>query len=213
MEITRILTLLGIVIMAIITFYATPADACMCLPSHPQTHYCEADYVALIRVMRKSSKLVAGKIVYKVEVKKSYKMTQEGQRTLKHGRIMTSAHDSMCGVNLQLGRLYVIAGRGDQLNMCHYAKEYKKMSIIERTGFTGAYKKGCGCQITPCFGNRCLDYDQKSNVCQWSPFAKCETDYSACMPARARSPFSVTEPMLKCRWRRTVQYDECKMNP
>lgn len=75
-------------------------------------------------------------------------MTPEGQRTLKHGRIMTSAHDSMCGVNLQLGRLYIIAGRGDQLNLCHYAKEYKKMSIIERTGFTGAYKKGCACEVS-----------------------------------------------------------------
>ncbi|XP_005186137.1 tissue inhibitor of metalloproteinase [Musca domestica] len=213
MEITRYLTLLGIVAIGTIMFYATPAEGCMCAPSHPQTHYCTADYVALIRVMRKSSKLVAGKIVYKVEVKKSYKMTPEGQRTLKHGRIMTSAHDSMCGVNLQLGRLYIIAGRGDQLNLCHYAKEYKKMSIIERTGFTGAYKKGCACEISPCFGNRCLDGPTKPNSCQWSPFAKCETDYSACMPTKTRSPFSIGDPTIKCRWRRTVQYDECRMNP
>lgn len=68
-------------------------------------------------------------------------------------------------------------------------------------------------QISPCFGNRCLDGPTKPNSCQWSPFAKCETDYSACMPTKNRSPFSIGDPTIKCRWRRTVQYDECRMNP
>ncbi|XP_073817475.1 tissue inhibitor of metalloproteases [Musca autumnalis] len=213
MEIPRFLPLSAVLIMAIMTFYVTPTNACMCMPEHPQQHYCRADYVALVRVMRKSTKLVEGKVVYKVEVKKSYKMTPEGQQTLKHGRIMTSGHDSLCGgFDLQLGRLYVIASRGPQLNMCHYAKEYKKMSIIERTGFTGAYKKGCGCEISFCRGNRCPATDD--NSCSWSPFARCETDYSACMPIRNhRSPFTTTDPSIKCRWRRTVAYDECKMSP
>lgn len=75
-------------------------------------------------------------------------MTREGQRALKHGRIMTAAHDSMCGVKLVLGKLYVIAGRGTELKLCDYVKEYKNMTIIERTGFTGAYKKGCSCQVS-----------------------------------------------------------------
>ncbi|XP_013097182.1 tissue inhibitor of metalloproteinase [Stomoxys calcitrans] len=211
MQTTRFSTLLSFILIAVL-FYVSPTEGCSCMPSHPQSHYCGADYVALVRIMRKSEKLVSNKVVYKVQVKKSYKMTEEGQMTLRHGRIISSSADSMCGVNLELGRLYVIAGRGSQLNLCHYAKEYKKMSIIERTGFTGAYKRGCSCSITPCFGNSCLSKVSRSNnECKWSPFGKCETDYSACFPSI--NPKGMSEPVIKCRWRRTVPYDECRMNP
>uniref|UniRef100_A0A1L8EDF8 Putative secreted metalloprotease n=1 Tax=Haematobia irritans TaxID=7368 RepID=A0A1L8EDF8_HAEIR len=208
MQITRLFTLLCPVVLTVL-FFATPAKACSCLPAHPQEHYCTADYVALVRVMRKSNKLVPNKVVYKLQVKKSYKMNDEGQRTLRHGRIMSSDSESMCGVNLELGRLYVIAGRGNQLNSCQYYKEYKKMSIVERTGFTGAYKKGCSCRIRLSFGNRSSDKNLSFDECKWSPFSgsDCETRHSACFPSINRS---FSEPVIKCRWRKTVSYDDCR---
>lgn len=78
----------------------------------------------------------------------SEQMTPEGHKTLRHGRLLTPLEDSMCGVNLQLGKLYVIAGQGAQLNLCNYVKEYQKMSIIERKGFSGVYRKACGCEVS-----------------------------------------------------------------
>lgn len=75
-------------------------------------------------------------------------MTPAGHRMLRHGRIVTAASDNMCGVHLDIGRLYVIAGKAPLLNLCHYAKEYKKMSIIERTGFNGLYRKACKCEVS-----------------------------------------------------------------
>uniref|UniRef100_A0A1A9WLS8 Uncharacterized protein n=1 Tax=Glossina brevipalpis TaxID=37001 RepID=A0A1A9WLS8_9MUSC len=38
------LSLLAFICFAVITFYSKPAIACSCMPSHPQTLYCEADY-------------------------------------------------------------------------------------------------------------------------------------------------------------------------
>lgn len=54
----------------------------------------------------------------------------------------------MCGVDLALGKLYVIAGRGTQLNSCNYIKEYQNMTMIERRGFSLAYRKACSCEVS-----------------------------------------------------------------
>lgn len=49
MQITRALTLFGGLVLVALSFYATPTDACSCMPSHPQTHYCNADYGKYIK--------------------------------------------------------------------------------------------------------------------------------------------------------------------
>ncbi|KAM7363562.1 tissue inhibitor of metalloproteases [Cochliomyia hominivorax] len=207
---TKYFSFLILAFMAILMFYSTPTSACSCMPSHPQSIYCKADYVIVIRALRKSTRLVKHQVAYKVEIKKSYKMTPEGHKILKHGRLLTPLEDSMCGVNLTLGKLYVIAGQGTQLNSCHYIKEYQQMSIIERRGFSGVYRKACSCEVKPCFGNSCLNYVETASGCKWSPFAKCETEFSACMPWTYRTPEG---PVRQCHWRRTPLYEECKSNP
>ncbi|TMW40607.1 hypothetical protein DOY81_014314 [Sarcophaga bullata] len=180
--------------LAILAFYATPTSACSCMPSHPQTSYCQADYVIVVRVLRKSTRL----------------MTPEGHKVLRHGRLLTASEDSMCGVNLELGKLYVIAGRGAQLNLCNYVKEYQKMSIIERKGFSGIYRKACSCEVKACFRNGCLRNFESADGCKWSPFAKCETEFTACMPAKYNTPEGT---IRQCRWRRTPLYEQCMASP
>ncbi|XP_037823387.1 tissue inhibitor of metalloproteinase [Lucilia sericata] len=210
MHFSKYLSFLTLACLAVLTFYSTPSMACSCMPAHPQTSYCNADYVVVVRVLRKSTRLVKHQAAYKVEIKKSYKMTPEGHKTLRHGRVLTPLEDSMCGVNLILGKLYVIAGRGAQLSLCNYVKEYQKMSIIERKGFSGVYRKACGCEVKTCFGNSCLVHTETDTGCKWSPMAKCETEFSACMPSTYRTPEG---PIRQCRWRRTPLYDECMSNP
>lgn len=65
--------------------------------------------------------------------------------------MFTPSEDSMCGVNLTVGKLYLIAGKSSKLSICNYVKEYSKMSIVERRGFAGAYKKGCACEVSSKF--------------------------------------------------------------
>lgn len=48
---------------------------------------------------------------------------------------------------MKSGRLYMIAGNSSQINICNYVKEYSEMTIVERRGFSGGYKKGCACEV------------------------------------------------------------------
>lgn len=67
---------------------------------------------------------------------------------LREGRLFIPAMDSLCGgLNLKIGKLYLIAGNSQHINICNYVKEYSEMTIVERRGFAGAYKKGCSCAV------------------------------------------------------------------
>ncbi|ALC47043.1 Timp [Drosophila busckii] len=209
MDLSKQLSLWAIALFAMLALYAQTASACMCMPSHPQTHFCTADYVVQLRVLRKSNTLEPGKTTYKVHIKRTYKATPEARHMLRDGRLATPNSDSMCGMQLDIGKVYIIAGRMPQLNLCNYHKEYIKMTINERHGFSGAYGKFCNCTITPCFGRHCQRQDY-ADSCKWSPFAKCERDFSACTPHKTRTP---SGDKTLCRWRRTQLYKKCLSYP
>lgn len=67
---------------------------------------------------------------------------------LRDGRLSTPNAHSMCGIQLDIGKVYIIAGRMPQLNLCSYYKEYTKMTIAERHGFSGAYGMACNCTVS-----------------------------------------------------------------
>lgn len=48
----------------------------------------------------------------------------------------------------EIGQLYAIAGNSHKVNLCQYVKEYSLMSITEKRGIAGAYKKGCACEVS-----------------------------------------------------------------
>lgn len=76
-------------------------------------------------------------------------MSEKAHHHLKEGRIITPSTESMCGIKpFKVGRLYLIAGRDAHIGLCNYVKEYSKMTIVERRGFAGGYKKGCPCKVS-----------------------------------------------------------------
>ncbi|EDV41545.1 uncharacterized protein Dana_GF17533 [Drosophila ananassae] len=210
MDVRKHLGLWTLVLVAILALYGRPADACSCMPSHPQTHFCKADYVVQLRVLRKSNTIEPGKTTYKVHIKRTYKATPEARRMLRDGRLATPRDDGICGISLDIGRVYIVAGRMPALGVCHYYKEYTKMTITERHGFSGGYAKSCSCEAKPCFQNNCLNRRHYADMCQWSPFGKCETNYSACMPHVVQT---VNGSISRCRWRRTQLYRKCMSEP
>lgn len=56
-------------------------------------------------------------IVYKVRVRKEYKISEKGLVALKSGKIHTPLESASCGINLQLGKLYVLSGRINSLRV------------------------------------------------------------------------------------------------
>lgn len=42
----------------------------------------------------------------------------------------------------------MIAANGPRIGICNYVKEYSRMTIVEKRGFAGGYKKGCACDVS-----------------------------------------------------------------
>ncbi|KAI9584767.1 tissue inhibitor of metalloproteinase [Glossina fuscipes] len=208
------LSIFAFILFAVITFDCKSATACSCMPSHPQTLYCDADYAVVVRILRKSHRSFDNHILYKIQLKKSYKTTPEGDMILKHHRLLTPSQDATCGVQLTIGKLYVIAGRGRNLNSCSYIQEYQKMTVIERMGFAKLYRKGCGkCKIKPCFHSSCSRNDIDNTVCQWSPFDACQGKLSACLQYTSHKNLAEKDHYSKCYWRKSPVYNNCRGEP
>ncbi|XP_044314956.1 tissue inhibitor of metalloproteinase [Drosophila rhopaloa] len=210
MDFRKHLGLMTLVLVAVLAFYGRPADACSCERMHPQKHYARADYVVQLRVLRKSDTIEPGKTTYKVHIKRTYKATPEARHMLRDGRLATPRDDGMCGIKLELGKIYIVAGRLPMLNICSYYKEYTKMTITERHGFSGGYAKGSSCEVIPCYGTSCFRFHPHADECKWSPNGKCETEYSVCVPHTRQTDNGV---ISRCRWRRTQMYKKCLSYP
>lgn len=73
----------------------------------------------------------------------------QSEHFLREGRLLTPGSDSLCGgLNLKVGKLYLIAGNSKHISICNFVKEYSQMTIVERRGFAGGYKKGCACEVS-----------------------------------------------------------------
>uniref|UniRef100_U5EKP2 Putative metalloproteinase inhibitor 3 n=1 Tax=Corethrella appendiculata TaxID=1370023 RepID=U5EKP2_9DIPT len=183
-------------------------EACSCMPEHSQAAYCKSDYVIVARVLRRSNRKHQNNYVYKIDIRKAYKMNPAAERYLKQGRIMTPIDDSACGIKLEIGQLYVFAGSDYHVNLCSFVRKYADLTIVEKRGIAGSYRKGCTCKIKPCFSTIC---HQSIGTCNWTPWRKCESDYGACIPSRGY--YTPEGTPYKCHWRRSPPYNECLENP
>lgn len=75
-------------------------------------------------------------------------MTDKANENLKHGRIFSASNDAMCGVDFKLGELYLIAASSPNVGLCNFVKPYSQLTIVEKRGFAGGYKKGCECSVS-----------------------------------------------------------------
>lgn len=176
--------------------------ACSCMFQHPQSHYCNSDFVILARVKKVQRVPSTYSNIYKVRIRKEFKISEKGLVALKSGRLHTSMYDSMCGAYLEVGKIYVIAGRINSLrgyiSLCDMIMEWNDVTKRQRKGLKLLYKHGCSCNIRDCrYNPKC--YRQKDS-CNWK--SQCETTDGICL--RQASGF--------CMWNKNKMLSSCKFN-
>ncbi|XP_058468040.1 tissue inhibitor of metalloproteinase isoform X2 [Malaya genurostris] len=162
--------------------------------------------VIVAQVLRKSNRKHNGNIVYKIVIKKEYKISPRAKKLLKHGKLVTPPFDSMCGLQLEVNQLYAIAAQDTHVGLCNYVRKYSELTIVEKRGLAGIYRKGCSCKIKPCYTGYC---NSSFGVCNWIPSDRCESDYGSCVPMRGHL---LDDTPVKCHWRQSPLYQTCKMN-
>lgn len=181
----------------ILTVLPDLARSCSCMQSHPQEHFCNSDFVILARVRRQ--RILNNTMIYKVHVRKYYKMSEKAYTALKSGRLITSAFDAMCGVVLEKGKLYVISGHVNALrahiNLCNYHERWENISRIQRKGFRKMYRYGCNCQIKKCW--RSIKCGRSKGVCDWS--SRCHDKMGICL----------RQSKGNCKWTRNMDLLRC----
>lgn len=203
MKANRLLPLLAI--LALVMVASLPAtNACSCLPQHPQTAYCESEYVIVAQVLRQTASK-NHMDAYKIAIKKEYKMSDEARQLLRNGKLYTASSSSVCGITLEPNKLYAIAADSDEVGLCDFIRPYSELSIVEKRGLAGIYRKGCRCKINQPGGYK----SQRVASCNWTPFAakgNCETSYGSCVPAGIVKEDGTP---IKCHWRRSPRYGQC----
>lgn len=186
------------------------SQSCSCNRAHPQEHYCNSDFVILARV--KKMQIVNETFypnykiptkVYKVRVRKEFKISEKGLVALKSGKIHTPLDSSTCGVNLQVGKLYVLSGQINSLraniNLCRMALEWNTLTRRQRKGLKMMYKRGCGCQIQSCSSSsKWCNHSKSKDTCHW--WSKCEIEEGICL--RQNHGY--------CAWNRNKKLTACR---
>lgn len=107
----------------------------------------------------KRSKIINQNLIYKVRVRKEYKLSEKASTALKQGRLITPVDDAMCRQTLETGKLYVISGRilnlKANINLCGMATLWKDLTKRQRKGLKAMYKHGCTCKMTTCWKHSC----------------------------------------------------------
>lgn len=129
MDHKRLLLSIFAAALLILIFSTAETDACSCYPTHPQTSYCNSEYgelshftllmlmfmdrmlilflfslsylstVIVARILRKSNRRINNQIIYKIDIVKTYKASENATRFLKQSRLMTAPNDGLCGIN------------------------------------------------------------------------------------------------------------------
>lgn len=157
-------------VSVIVLIYVAFAQGCSCQPNHPQAQFCNSQFVILARVKREYT--YNDTRVYKVRIRKEYKMSEKGQVALKSGRLLTSTWESACGVGLKIGKVYVIGGKIQSLkahiNLCGLIEPWDLLSRRQRKGVNKMYQQGCTCDIKRCKPPYCK---KAKDFCAWSTFS------------------------------------------
>ncbi|XP_076236931.1 tissue inhibitor of metalloproteases [Calliopsis andreniformis] len=197
----------------LIALIAAPVQrvmGCSCLMSHPQTIFCQSDYVAVVRVKRMDYVTPSRhEIAYSVKVNKVFKQwtTVNPEEFSKQNTLFTPSMEGLCGVHLKIGETYVIAGKimdgKIRLSICGLAKPWSEVPNRQRKGFRGLYHRGCACEIhfTPWWRKGAVLDSVGRKQCLWESTPgpqHCQEQYGMCMAGPGG-----------CSWIPSVPYKNC----
>lgn len=172
------------------------ADGCSCMPSHPQTSFCQSDFVILARIVRAIP--TDSTLIYKIQIRRVYKISEKARVALKYGRLLTSIHDSTCGIKYQPGKVYAISGRVISLqarvNLCGFSKKWRELTPRQRKGLKSAYSRGCNCDISFCPYKKC---GRTMGQCVWSN--PCQEKHGICLRSASQT----------CMWSKNKFMRQC----
>ncbi|KAM5221068.1 LOW QUALITY PROTEIN: metalloproteinase inhibitor 1 [Ctenodactylus gundi] len=152
-----------------------PSRACSCAFTHPQTAFCNSDFVMKAKFLGNSQvNLTTFHKRYEIKMIKMFK----GLDTMEHAAdtsfIYTPAMESLCGYfhkSQNSSEEFVITGRLHKghlhITACNFVVPWHKLTPSQRDGFTSSYSAGCGaCTVLPCVSIPCtLEND---NHCLWT---------------------------------------------
>ncbi|KAG7212322.1 hypothetical protein KM043_012646 [Ampulex compressa] len=181
------------------------AAACSCAQQHPQTHFCNSDFVAVVKV-KKAIPVSEYQVAYKVKVNKAFK----DDPVLHHNLLWTASSDAMCGVYLNVKDTYVVSGRNHSgramISLCGLTTKWADVTSSQRKGFRRFYQHGCVCEIlyTHWWRKGAVLESAGGKSCLWESTPgpqDCQEKYGVCMPRPSG-----------CSWVPSVPYKNCIMD-
>ncbi|XP_052679661.1 metalloproteinase inhibitor 3-like [Crassostrea angulata] len=153
----------AVLIVCVLIYVSIISEACKCFVRHPQNDFCQADYVIKAEVLGEEN-VTSFEKRYKVKVLENYKSGYTSPFKYSQVWIYTTTSSAACGVQLDIGKTYVITGpkRGTKLtaNTCSWNVEVSALTSFQRNALRkGYYRKNCECKIRECPHNRCEQGD------------------------------------------------------
>lgn len=125
------------------------------LKAFSQDFFLLLPYFPVILARIKRQYITPDQFTYKIRIRKEFKMSEKARTALKSGRLITAPTSSLCGVDLKLGHLYLIAGHVQSLRaklyLCDFFRQWKEVTKRQRKGFRRMYALGCDCRVSKCW--------------------------------------------------------------
>ncbi|XP_011297567.1 tissue inhibitor of metalloproteases [Fopius arisanus] len=204
----RRLTWSSLIILILSVCRFEDAEGCSCTMSHPQTQFCQSDWVAVVRI-KKFVEISDHEAAYKFKLHRIFKATPKAEHALKqHLMLWTPSMDSLCGrVNMEPGETWVVGGRMNgpkpHISLCNLAMRWSEVTGRQRKGFRQFYNHGCVCHIlyTQWWNKGAVFNSTGGKGCLWESApgpSDCQERYGICMMGPAG-----------CSWVPSVAYKKC----
>lgn len=187
-----------IVLVINLALFSVPSsEGCSCMPQHPQTAFCNADFVVRAKVM--SSKTLFSKWIASTDPRQQPpmvgdEMLETGERrspseirfavsigrtfkakdayiNINNKTLFTSASSASCGVHLEDDTAYLIMGRvvagKAWVSLCDTVMKWDDVPKRMRKLLVGTYARNCDCKVRVCFNKACAERLENS-TCAWS---------------------------------------------
>ncbi|XP_070162418.1 metalloproteinase inhibitor 1 isoform X1 [Polyergus mexicanus] len=206
LEMWRLLLWTHFLLLTVLLAPVQKVAACSCAQAHPQTKFCESDFVAVVRV-KKVLPVNEYEIAYKVKINRVFKSNPKADVALMQNLLRTPSSDSMCGVTLKVGETYVLNGRvvsGQALiSFCGLSIRWADTTSRQRKGLRQLYQQGCVCDILYTHWRRkgAVLESSGGKRCLWESTPgpqDCQEKYGVCMAVPGG-----------CSWVPSVPYKNC----